>query len=157
MHDIILLRHAAAMASAPDGTDGARPLSSLGEREAHAAATWLREHAVQPACVLCSPARRSLMTAERVLDVLGSSVQPMLEPAIYDAVPGTLISLMDPHAGHGTLLLVGHNPGIEQVVGLLCEGRSNEVRGVPPGGIAWLRSELPLEPGSAQLHAFWSP
>ncbi|KGI79231.1 SixA phosphatase family protein [Oleiagrimonas soli] len=157
MHDIILLRHAAAMSSAPDGTDGGRPLSTLGEEEARAAGRWLREHDVRPTHVVCSPAQRAVMTARNVLDTLESDVKPTLEPAIYDAVPGTLISLIDQHATSGALMLIGHNPGLEQLVGLLCEGRSNEVRGMPPAGIAWLRSPLPLEPGSALLHAFWSP
>ncbi|GAB3032135.1 MULTISPECIES: histidine phosphatase family protein [Oleiagrimonas] len=157
MHDIILLRHAAAMSSAPDGTDGARPLSTLGENEARAAGRWLREHNVQPARVLCSPAQRALMTARNVLDVLGSDTSPTLEPAIYDAVPGTLINLIEQHATSGILVLVGHNPALEQLVGLLCEGRSSEVRGMPPAGLAWLRADLPLDPGGAQLHAFWSP
>lgn len=157
MHDIVLLRHAAATSSAPDGTDAGRPLSNLGEQEARAAGEWLRGHALKPSQVLCSPTSRSLMTAEKVLSVLECRIEPTIEPDIYEAVPGTLISLIENHAVEGPLLLVGHNPGIEQLVGLLCEGRSSEVRGVPPAGVAWLRAELPLEPGGAHLHAFWSP
>jgi phosphohistidine phosphatase SixA len=156
-HDILLLRHAAAMASAPDGTDGARPLSDLGEREARAAGVWLRDHGVAPVRVLCSPARRALMTATRVLEVLKSPLTATLEPSIYDAMPGGLISLLERHATSGPLLLVGHNPGLEQLVGLLCEGRSDDARGMPPAGLAWLQAPMPLEPGCASLHAFWSP
>lgn len=157
MHDILLLRHAAAMSASPDGSDGARPLSPLGEREAREAGRWLAEHDLRPDRVLCSPARRAVMTANAVLDALGQSVEPVLEPSIYDAVPGTLITLLDQQTDAGTIVLIGHNPGLEQLVGLLTEGTSSESRGMPPAGLAWLRAALPLQPGTARLHAFWSP
>jgi phosphohistidine phosphatase len=157
MHDILLLRHAAAMSASPDGTDGTRPLSQLGEREAREAGRWLAAHDLRPDRVLCSPARRTVMTASAVLDALGQPVEPVLEPSIYDAVPGTLITLLDQQTDAGTIVLIGHNPGLEQLVGLLTEGTSSESRGMPPAGLAWLRASLPLQPGTARLHAFWSP
>lgn len=157
MHDILLLRHAAAMASSPDGSDACRPLSQLGEREAREAGRWLATHGIRPDCILCSPARRAVMTARAVLDALEPAVEPLLESSIYEAVPGTLIELIDGHADAQTLLLVGHNPGLEQLVGLLTRGASTDARGMPPAGLAWLRSPIPLQPGQAQLHAFWSP
>jgi len=157
MHDILLLRHAAAMSASPDGSDGARPLSQLGEREAREAGRWLASHHVKPDRVLCSPARRTVMTAQAVLDALGMRIEPILEPSMYDAAPGTLISLIDQQSDAGTIVLVGHNPGLEQLVGLLTEGSSTESRGMPPAGLAWLQAALPLQPGAARLHAFWSP
>lgn len=157
MHDLILLRHAAAMSASSDGSDRERPLSQLGESEARAAGAWLREHGIRPDRVLCSPARRTLMTAEAVLHELGIATAPALEDAIYDALPGTLIGLVDAHADAGCLLVVGHNPGMEQLVGLLTEGSSSASRGMPPAGLAWLHADSPLEPGAATLHAFWSP
>jgi len=56
-----------------------------------------------------------------------------------------------------TALLVGHNPGIERLVALLVEGRSDEFRGMPPGALAVLHLDGVLEPGNARLDAFWSP
>lgn len=155
--DLILLRHAAAMAASPDGTDASRPLSPLGETEARAAGAWLHEHGVKPGRVLCSPAQRTLMTARTVLQCLGDDAEPTLESGIYEAAPGTLITLLEPHADVDTLLLVGHNPGLEQLVGLLTEGISSASRGMPPAGLAWLHTPVPLQPGQARLHAFWSP
>lgn len=157
MQDILLLRHAAAMSSSADGTDSGRPLSQHGEREARMAGRWLADHHVRPDVVLCSPARRTVMTADAVMDALGHPVAPALEPSIYEAVPGSLINLLDQHADAGTVLLIGHNPGIEQLMGLLTEGASTASRGMPPAGLAWLRASMPLQPGAARLHAFWSP
>lgn len=157
MHDILLLRHAAAMSASPDGTDSGRPLSQLGEGEARKAGQWLAAQGVRPDRVLCSPARRAVMTARTVLDTLGNPIEATLDASIYDAVPGTLISLLDQHADAGMVLLIGHNPGLEQLVGLLTQGTSSASRGMPPAGLAWLRATMPLQPGDAQLHAFWSP
>ena len=89
----------------------------------------------------------------------GLDVRPPLQQAgeIYDATPGELLALLDQHADAGTVLLVGHNPGIERLVALLVEGRSDEFRGMPPAGLAVLHLGGPLEPASARLDAFWSP
>jgi phosphatidylserine/phosphatidylglycerophosphate/cardiolipin synthase-like enzyme len=57
----------------------------------------------------------------------------------------------------GTVMLVGHNPGIERLVALLVEGRSDDFRGMPPGALAVLHLNGSLEPGNARLDAFWSP
>lgn len=157
MHDLLLLRHAAASADSPDHGDAGRPLSPRGEEEARAAGAWLRDHAVRPDRVLCSPARRTRMTAGIVLRELGLPVELVPEDAIYEAVPGTLVDLIDRHADAGTVLVIGHNPGMEELVGLLTSGVSSEGRGMPPAGLAWLRATAPLQPGAAQLHAFWSP
>jgi phosphohistidine phosphatase SixA len=56
-------------------------------------------------------------------------------------------------------MLVGHNPGFEQLAALLHSGQSGDYRGMPPGGIAVLAlpAEAAIEPGIAQLSAFWWP
>ena len=111
-----------------------------------------------PDCVLCSPSRRSRETLEAVLGAIGY-VDQRIEPSIYDATPGTLISLADAHSQSTRLLMVGHNPGFEQLAALLHSGQSGDYRGMPPGGIAVLTlpADAALEPGAAQLSAFWWP
>lgn len=163
MRELILLRHAEAMQIALGGSDRARPLSLRGEEEARQAGAWLRAQGAAPDAVLCSPARRAQMTVERVLDVLGAKLAslpvPKFTPEIYDATPGTLITLLEQHvASARQVLMVGHNPGMEQLLALLISGRSPDARGMPPAGIAWIELQEPgFEPGSARLRAFWSP
>lgn len=155
--ELVLLRHAHAEPLAPGQHDQARPLSARGREEADAAATWLHAHGL-PARALCSPAVRTLQTAERAL--AGSAVTAMMEPAIYEASPGDLLEVVEAHRAAGpSLLLVGHNPGMESLVALLATGQSGDHRGMPPGGIAVLAlpADQPLEPGAARLTAFWSP
>ncbi len=111
-----------------------------------------------PARVLCSPARRTRETLARVLEVLGYS-DVRYEPRIYDAVPGTLMAVLDEHAEVDRVLMVGHNPGFEQTAALLHSGQSGEFRGMPTAGIAVLKipPEGPLEPGVGMLTRFWWP
>lgn len=161
MRELILLRHAEAMQIALGGSDRVRPLSLRGEQEAREAGAWLRSQDARPDMVLCSPARRAQMTVERALDALfthGSPI-PKFVPEIYEATPGALIALLEQHAASAQrVLLVGHNPGMEQLLALLISGRSPDARGVPPAGLAWIElQDAGFEPGSARLRAFWSP
>lgn len=158
MRELILLRHAHALPAAPGQADLDRPLSTEGLAEAEAAGHWLAQHRLVPDCVLCSPSRRTRETLEAVLGVIGY-VDQRIEPAIYEATPGTLIALADGHAQAERLLLVGHNPGLEQLAALLHSGQSSDYRGMPPAGIVVLRlsDRAALEPGAARLGAFWWP
>lgn len=155
MRDLILLRHAETSQGKPGDTDLERPLSPVGKDEAEDAGRWLASHGAAPERVLCSTAQRAVSTAELACKHLGPCTQ-QLEPVIYSASPGELIALLDA-CSEAQILLVGHNPGIEQLIALLTSGQSGDFRGVPPAGIAWIRLEGKLEPGAGELHAFWSP
>ena len=158
MRQLILLRHAHAEPAATGQADLDRPLSPEGLAEAESAGRWLREHGFVPDRALCSPSRRTRETLEAVLSAVGY-VDQRLEPSIYDATPGTLIELADGHKDVERLLLVGHNPGFEQLAALMHSGQSGDYRGMPPGGIAVLSvpKDAASEPGVARLAAFWWP
>ncbi|HTV85055.1 MAG TPA: histidine phosphatase family protein [Dyella sp.] len=157
MHELILLRHAEAQPAPPGGEDVVRRLSGRGEQEARAAGTWLSSHGVRPDRVLCSPSERTCATAQLALSALEPTPDMRMAPEIYNATPGELLALLDQHDDANTVLLIGHNPGIERLVALLVEGRSDDFRGMPPAGLAVLHLDGPLEPGNARLDAFWSP
>jgi phosphohistidine phosphatase len=157
MHELILLRHAEAVPIETDGDDMQRPLSPRGEQEAQAAGLWLATHGLKPERVLCSPSRRTDETTRLALAAIDSAPVPQTADEIYNASPGELLALLDQHGDAGTVMLVGHNPGIERLVALLVEGRSDEFRGMPPGALAVVHLNGALEPGNARLDAFWSP
>ncbi|MEG2802673.1 histidine phosphatase family protein [Stenotrophomonas sp.] len=158
MRELILLRHAHAEAASTGQADLDRPLSPIGLAEAEAAGRWLKENNLLPDCVLCSPSRRTRETLEAVLGITGF-VEKRLEDTVYEATPGTLMGLIEARGDVDRLLVVGHNPGLEQLVALLSEGTSSDYRGMPPGGIAVLSidREASIEPGVATLTAFWWP
>jgi phosphohistidine phosphatase SixA len=158
MRELVLLRHAHAEPAANGQGDEDRALSPEGRAEAEAAGQWLRQHGYVPERVLVSPSRRTRETLEAVLGVLGY-VEQRPDRRIYEATPGTLMQVLDEHRELGRVLLVGHNPGLEQLASLLASGQSGDFRGMPAGGVAVLRlpADAPLEPGVAQLAAFWWP
>lgn len=158
MRELILLRHAHAEGAVAGQDDAERPLSPEGRAEAEAAGRWLKEHGHAPERVLVSPSRRTKETLEQVLSVLGY-VEQREDRRIYEATPGTLMQVADEHRDIGRVLIVGHNPGLEQMAALLASGQSGDFRGMPAGGVAVLRmpADAALEPGAAQLAAFWWP
>ena len=157
MRELILLRHAHAESPAVGQDDSQRPLSAVGLDEARAAGEWLRAHDLRPDRVLCSPAERTRQTFAALGALDCADVRE--EEAIYEASPGTLIALADVHRDARRLLLVGHNPGLEQLAALMHSGQTGDYRGMPPGGIAVLRLpvDVNIEPGIATLTRFWWP
>jgi phosphohistidine phosphatase len=158
MRELILLRHAHAENAAAGQDDVDRALSRQGLAEAEAAGRWLKEHSYLPDRVLVSPARRTRETLEEVLRQLGY-VEQRQDQRIYDATPGTLMQVADELRDVARVMLVGHNPGLEQMAALLSSGQSGDFRGMPAGAIAVLHlpADAMLEPGVAKLAAFWWP
>jgi phosphohistidine phosphatase len=111
--EIIILRHAQAAPSAGAQRDFDRALTAKGREEAQAVGRWFAEHGLRFDRVVSSPAARARETAELALPE-GTTVA--FDAAVYDATPGTLLSVLDRHAAGGRTLLVGHNPGLEQLV-----------------------------------------
>ena len=158
MRELILLRHAHAEPPVPGQADFDRPLSAEGLAEAEAVAAWMRDKALVPDRVLCSPARRTRETLDAVVEAVGN-LDKRLDAAIYEATPGTLAGLVDAHRDAERLLLVGHNPGLERLVALLSSGQSGDYRGMPPAAVAVLAlpADAEIEPGIATLSTFWWP
>lgn len=109
---LIVLRHAKAVAGF--GTaDIDRVLNDRGRRDAAAAGEWLRANGLVPDHVLCSPAARTRET----LGLLALDAAVTYDPAIYANDPDGLLTLVtEAPDDAGTLLLVGHNPSVHQLV-----------------------------------------
>ncbi len=157
MRELVLLRHAHAEPATPGQDDHDRGLAAAGRSEAEAAGEWLRAHGLLPDRVLCSSALRAVETLASLGDMGPGEVRN--EASIYDASPGTLAALADANRDAELLLLVGHNPGLEQLAALMHSGQSGDYRGMPPGGIAVLKLpvDASIEPGIGTLTQFWWP
>ena len=155
MFSLILLRHAHAEPASDNQHDLDRPLSARGEHEAHAAGAWLAARKVLPQRVLCSPSRRTRDTAERVLSALSEPPACQVERSLYEATPGMLLALVKAHAEVDTLLLLGHNPGLQALLaGLLKAPR--EPLTMLPASLAFLCFPGWPNLGEAELTTFWS-
>ncbi|HED12639.1 MAG TPA: hypothetical protein ENI62_03135, partial [Gammaproteobacteria bacterium] len=101
-----------------------RPLSPRGEKAIPAMGRLAHVLPSPVETILTSPAKRAHSTAAGVQAALiahGGSVTLCQEPALYDADVEQLLSVIagiDQHVR--TTMLVGHNPGFEQLVAVLC-------------------------------------
>ena len=117
MKTLHLLRHAKSDRSDPAVADHDRPLNRRGKR----ARTIVAEHVAgwKVDLVVCSTARRARQTAKPVVAVLGCRVQ--YEEALYAAVAERLLEVVRALSDRDeSVMLVGHNPAIEQLAAMLC-------------------------------------
>jgi phosphohistidine phosphatase len=116
LHRLLVLRHAKS-----DWTGGfvdhERPLAKRGRRDAPAVGRWLRDRRLTPDLVLCSTARRAQETWELVESELGDgSAATRFDDRVYGASADELAALAaETPEGVRTLLIVGHNPAIQQL------------------------------------------
>jgi phosphohistidine phosphatase len=155
MGTLIVLRHAKA-AHGLGMADADRPLTGRGRRDAEAAGRHLRDLGLTPALVLCSPATRTRQTLEGLR--LGAGSEVSYEPRIYDNDVDLLVDLIRAAAGDArSLLLIGHNPSLHQlVVDLGAAG----VDHFPTSACAVLAVDgawADLAPGVAVLSSYWTP
>jgi phosphohistidine phosphatase len=125
---LALLRH--AKSAWPDLPDHDRPLAGRGRGDAPAIGRWLRETGCIPDLVWCSTAERATQTWQLAAAELGADPPVSYEPRMYGATGGELADLIRrAPARTKTLLLVGHNPGIQDLALTLSAARDAG----PPG------------------------
>ena len=167
MPTLVVLRHAKS-AWPPGVADQDRPLNDRGRRDAPAAGTWLSEELPEvPGLAVVSPARRTQQTWGLVAPELRGDVPVRLDPDVYAATGAGLLGVvrgLPPQIS--TAVLVGHNPGCEDLADSLAGPGSDPgalaamAVKYPTAGIAVLRLTVPwaaATPGSAALTRFVVP
>ena len=115
MKRLILLRHAKAVPSSPDLDDRDRRLADRGRSDAIRMGQFLKEESCVPDLVLCSTALRTRETLDLVSPQLGTTPVVRHLPELYLARWLTIINLIrQVREKAETLLVVGHNPGLEE-------------------------------------------
>lgn len=122
MRELWLLRHAKSAWDTDAPSDFERPLNRRGERDAPRMGRWMRRQGWIPDRVLASPARRARQTAEAVCRELGIDPGAICwEPRLYEASVSDLLAVLRscPETAR-RVLVVGHNPGLEELALTLC-------------------------------------
>lgn len=121
---LVLLRH--AKSDWPEVADHDRPLAKRGRRDAPVAGRWLGARGYVPDTVVCSTARRAretwVLAAAGLAEAVPGAAPPVrYEARVYDAtVLGLLMLVRELPDSSRTALVVGHNPGLaDLVVGLV--------------------------------------
>lgn len=114
---LLLLRH--AKAAWPAGIlDLDRPLAPRGQNAALLMGNYMRSEFLAPDLVLISPARRTQETWEIVQPVIGE-VPSRHDGRIYEAPVARLLAVLREVEDARTVLMIGHNPGFEDLASLL--------------------------------------
>lgn len=132
--DLILWRHAEAHELGTQGTDLKRELTPRGQKQASRVAAWLDRQLPDGARILCSPAQRTLQTA----DALGRKYK-LRDELAPDAAPAALLELVQWPQGRGTVLVIGHQPTLGQTVARLLGMPEGELA-LRKGALWWLRT-----------------
>ena len=166
MKQLLLLRHAQAF-PAEGGSDIDRSLSPKGLSDALALGQTLKKQNICPDQILCSSAKRTRMTCEKVLEGLEANIHTVFTKDIYGAAVGGLFQMIqDADDGNNTLMLIGHNPTIyELAVRLSSKGNdsaiNNLVQGYPPASLSIIETDIEnwasIDPNACNLKALLDP
>ncbi|KQO71764.1 phosphoglycerate mutase [Methylobacterium sp. Leaf102] len=162
---VLLLRH--AKSDRPAGViDLDRPLNPRGRRNAPLMAGYLVTENLRPDHVAVSPARRTRETWEPVQAALGAP-DATIVPDIYEAPDSALLKVVraTPDSAR-CLLVVGHNPGLQDVALRLvgsgpAAARDRLAEGFPTGALAVLDFDVEtwakVRAGAGRLERFVAP
>jgi phosphohistidine phosphatase len=169
MKRLYLLRHAKAVPADPALDDHARELTVKGMHDAAAMARYLRKNGFVPDLILSSTSARTRQTAELVLREIEAKAD--YREALYLAEAGKILkAVQGAPQNAGGVMVVGHNPGLEDLAGLLAREpvrRKERARRdvleekFPTAALAVLDFECEkwrdIEPGTGKLLDFVRP
>jgi phosphohistidine phosphatase len=161
---LFLLRHAKSARDDPTLRDRDRPLAPRGRKAAKRVARWAKKRGVRPQLVVCSNAVRAQQTLQRVLPGLGEPAV-WVEVTLYAGGVETLLARIRTLPDEvDEAMLVGHNPGLRDLLLLLAAPSSLRERAhgnVPTGALAELEADVErwadVSPGEARLTEFVVP
>lgn len=120
MKTLLVLRHAKSSWDDSELADIDRPLNKRGKRDAPRMGRLLRTEDLVPDLILSSPAKRALRTAEAASEESGYAGGIEIQDDFYPGDPEAYLQVL-----HGLrdelqrVMVVGHNPGLEELVGAL--------------------------------------
>ena len=123
LRELLLLRHGKSdWNSNTDDFD--RPLKDRGKRAAQRMGVWLATHDKIPDTIISSPAERALSTAEKCGKAMGQGTDNILQQQkFYHADSNDFFDVLRKiPASASRVMLVGHNPGLEDLLISLTDG-----------------------------------
>jgi len=140
MKTLLVLRHAKSSWNDPALDDHERPLNKRGRRDAPRMGELVREYGLIPDVIISSDAVRARLTAEAVAEAARYAGEILLDPHLYMASPADILSLLRTvREKTETVMIVGHNPGLEELVAQL----TGERQDLPTAALAQIA--LPID------------
>lgn len=118
MKKIILIRHAKSAWDNPWLSDHDRPLSERGLRDAPKMAKHLKKRNINPEIILCSTAKRAVQTAQIIAKEFEFPEDKIIfEENLYHAQPNIILKYIHHQKdSKNTMLVIGHNPGFNELI-----------------------------------------
>jgi phosphohistidine phosphatase len=159
MKTLLILRHAKSAWDEADVADHDRPLNKRGKRDAPRMGRLLRDQNLVPDLIISSTAKRARRTAKLVAEASGYEGEVELAEALYLAGPEACLEVLGKAPDHcQRVMLVGHNPGLAELV----EALTGETESLPTAALAEI--SLPIlhwrqadEDTEGKLVAVWQP
>ncbi|HTV68756.1 MAG TPA: histidine phosphatase family protein [Rhizobiaceae bacterium] len=165
MSRLFLLRHAKAGWAEPGMRDFDRPLDATGRADADAIGAVLSASALKPDLIVCSSAKRARETLEGVAPHLAPGSRTVFTDGLYSTDAAGYVDVIHEYGKADAMLLIGHNPMMEDVAFALYDGGEQNAKdalitGFPTSGLAVIRFPNGLAnaaPGKGYLEAFYTP
>jgi len=133
MKTLLLLRHAKSSWNDPDLQDFERPLNQRGRKAAPLIGRFMLQEGLVPDLILSSPAERARQTIALIVEAAHLEGELRYDERIYEASAESLLEVVSGAEDRfAILLLVGHNPGMEDLLLLL----SGETVRMPTAALA---------------------
>ena len=116
LNRLLLMRHAKSDWCAGQG-DFERPLASRGIKDAIAMGNWLAEIGL-PDVIVCSPSRRTRETVELLSKGARTKLCELTEfvDGLYHSSTESILQSITDHSYRGSVMVIGHNPGLAQLL-----------------------------------------
>ena len=161
---VVVIRHAKSSWDDPSAEDHDRPLSKRGRNALPRLLDHIEGLELPPDLVMCSSSRRTRETLDGIRPAFGRKARIETEAALYGANVERLITQLRRLDDQiTTVVLIGHNPGVADLVDLLAVAPSSGGAAIdrfPTAAVAVLSvagAWSALQRGCASLESFWAP
>jgi len=159
MKTLLLMRHAKSSWGNSSSPDHERPLNKRGERTCRLMGSFLKENSLLPDKIISSTALRARKTVDGLLENLSIEEQVTYTRSLYLADVETMLEQLQSLSNDVDMaMLVGHNPGMEEFLCVMCDEREH----MPTAAIAEIEFDISHwqelnENTSAHLKNLWKP
>lgn len=159
MKTLLILRHAKSSWNDARLNDHERPLNTRGKQDAPRIGRLLRHEDLAPQMIISSSAKRAVATAQLVAESCDYEEDILVTRDLYHGAPEDYVAMLQEVGGEKDMILVvGHNPGLEDLVDEL----TGEDPVMPTAALAQvslpIASWTQLKLGTAgSLENFWRP
>lgn len=165
MRELIILRHGKSAWDSDAPSDFQRPLTRRGFQMVPGVGAWMWQQGMRPQAIVSSSALRAWQTVIPIATALDVAEQAVrFDGRLYLADRDTLLQVLgEMPDGITSVLLVGHNPGLEDLAGFLLGGntpQTDDDRLLPTATVCQMELDAgwnDLTAGSARLRVYHRP